>query len=163
MATAERVEGAAQAEQIADLPYASPSLRIVAGILDLIVVASFFALFVAAAGLFVLIKTSWGDTDLTNDQGWRALIILLSYFLFLPWYFASLWWWRGQTVGMMAVRIAVTDSAGSHLSFWKSLLRTLVWPLSVVPLGMGLLPIFFDRHSRALHDMLAGTVVVELP
>ena len=163
MATAERTQGAAKEDEIPDLPYAGPSLRIVAGILDLIVVASFFSLFLAASGLFILISTGWGDTDLTDAQGWRALVILLTYFLFLPWYFTSLWWWRGQTLGMMAVRIAVTDSAGNHLSFWKSVVRTLAWPLSLITVGLGFVPIFFDRQSRALHDMLAGTVVVELP
>jgi uncharacterized RDD family membrane protein YckC len=33
----------------------------------------------------------------------------------------------------------------------------------VVPLALGLVPMFFDKESRALHDMIAGTVVLELP
>jgi hypothetical protein len=33
----------------------------------------------------------------------------------------------------------------------------------VVPLGLGLAPVLFDQESRALHDILAGTVVLELP
>jgi uncharacterized RDD family membrane protein YckC len=38
-----------------------------------------------------------------------------------------------------------------------------MWPLSVIPFGLGLVPIFFDDESRALHDMIASTVVLELP
>ncbi len=163
MATAERVDSAIEEQEPPPLPYASLSVRIVAGILDLIIVASFFMLFLSAAGLFILLNTDWGKTDLTNADGYRALIILAGYFFFLPWYFTALWWWRGQTVGMMAVRIAVTDRMGNHVPFWRALLRTCAWPLSLLPLGIGLVMIALDRESRALHDMIAGTAVVELP
>jgi len=64
---------------------------------------------------------------------------------------------------MMAVHIAVTDAEGYHISFPQAVVRTLVWPLSFLPMGIGMLPILFDRRARALHDMLAGTVVVQLP
>ena len=162
MATAERTETPAGTDH-PYLPYAGVALRIVAGVLDLIVVASVFVLFVAGAGLFLLLRTDWGDTDITNADGWRAIIIILSFLLFLPWYFIALWWWRGQSLGMMAMHIAVTDREGNHLSFARAFVRTLVWPLSVLPLGLGLIPMFTDRESRALHDLLAGTAVVELP
>jgi uncharacterized RDD family membrane protein YckC len=87
----------------------------------------------------------------------------LSYIPFVPLFFFVLWIWRGQSVGMMAVRIEVTDRDGEPLSFARALLRTLVWPLSMFPLGIGAAPVLFDEERRALHDMLAGTVVLELP
>jgi len=150
-------------QPIAPLPYAGLQLRIVAFLLDAMVMISAFMLFVAAGGLQTLLRSDFGNVDPPDSAFYVWAGFVLAFIPFAALYFAGLWSWRGQTVGMMAVRIAVTDSAGNHLSFWKSLLRTLVWPLSVIPLGMGLLPILFDRHSRALHDMLAGTVVVELP
>jgi uncharacterized RDD family membrane protein YckC len=162
MATAERVDSPPEAEH-PYLPYAGVSLRVVAAILDLILLVSILCLFVVAAGLFVLLRTGWGDTDISNADGWRGIILIGSFFAFLPWYFTALWWWRGQSVGMAAVHIAVTDREGNHLSLWRALLRTFFWPLSLLPLGLGLIPMFTDHESRALHDIVAGTVVVELP
>ncbi len=145
------------------LPYAGVQLRIVAGILDLIVAASGLLLFAAVAALQVLIRTDWGASDVSDSETWVAGVIVLGYFVLLPLCFAALWAWRGQSVGQMAVRIIVTDRDGYRLSFRRALLRTVLWPLSVIPLGLGLATMFFDDESRTLHDMLAGTVVREYP
>lgn len=146
------------------LPYASPGLRIVAGILDCIVLGSLFLLWASAAGFYLLTQTDWGNNSTyTDGQGWTAIIILCTYALVVPVYFLALWAWRGQTVGQIAVRIVVTDRDGYHMSFWQALLRTFLVPLTVAPLLLGMAPMFFDSESRALHDMIAGTVTLELP
>lgn len=143
------------------LPYASFSLRTVAFILDGMVSVSVFALFVAIGGLQILIRSNGGD-DPTDSATYTGLAIAFSSLLFLPWYFIAAWWWKGQTLGMMAVNIAVTDREGNLPSFRQAFLRALVYPLSFAPLATGFATIFFDRESRALHDMLAGTVVLEV-
>ena len=146
-----------------DLPYASISLRIVAFILDFVVTASIFMTFVTIAGLQLLARSDWGEnSDPPEEVYYASAIILASFFIFIPWLYAALWWWRGQTIGQMAVHIAVTDRDGGHLTFWQAVLRTIFWPITVLTL-VGLTPMFFDRESRALYDMIAGTVVVELP
>jgi uncharacterized RDD family membrane protein YckC len=146
------------------LPYAGPGLRIVGGILDFIVLASLFLVWASAAGFYLLTRTDWGnDSTYSNGEGWTAIGILCTFAFVVPLYFFALWWWRGQTVGQMAVRIIVTDRDGYHMSFWQALLRTFLLPVVVVPLALGLAPMFFDKESRALHDMIAGTVVLELP
>jgi uncharacterized RDD family membrane protein YckC len=142
------------------LPYAGFQLRAVALILDLIVMGSFFLLFFTVAFLPVAIG---GDSHLSGNEEQWVRIVLLSYIPFVPILFFVLWAWRGQSVGMMAVRIEVTDRDGEPLSAVRSLLRALVWPLSMFPLGIGAAPVLFDEERRALHDMLAGTVVLELP
>lgn len=153
----------AQDEHLA-LPYASASLRVVGAILDFIVLGSIFLLFAAAAGFYLLTQTNWGnDYSYTTGEEYTTLAILFSYFFFAPIYFFCCWWWRGQTVGQMAVRVMVTDRDGYHLTIWQTARRTFLLPLSIIPLGIGFLPMFFDPQSRALHDMLAGTVVLELP
>jgi uncharacterized RDD family membrane protein YckC len=146
-----------------ELYYAGFSLRIVAFILDFMVMASVFALFVAAGGIEILARSDWGDTDPSDGAVYAGVGIALSFFLLLPWYFTIMWWWKGQTLGKMAVHIAVADRSGHLPGFWQSLLRTVVFPLSFIPLMTGILTILFDRQYRALHDMIAGTVVVELP
>ena len=143
----------------APLPPAGLQLRVVAFILDCIVVASFAMLFFAAGGAFVLLFAE------NSDYAWAIFLgpAIAAFFPFAPLLFALLWSWRGQSIGMMAVRIVVTDSQGRRPSFGRAAFRTLVWPLSFLPLGIGLLTILFDREHRALHDLLAGTVVRELP
>lgn len=156
------IEG--HSEEHLALPYAGAGLRIVGAALDLIVLGSIFLLFAAAAGFYLLTQTDWGnELTYTTSEEYTTLAILLSYFFFVPIYFFSCWWWRGQTVGQMATRIMVTDRDGYHLTIWQTLRRTLLLPLSILPLGIGFLPIFFDPQARALHDILAGTVVLELP
>jgi uncharacterized RDD family membrane protein YckC len=153
-----------QYEEYPALPYAGLGLRLVAGILDFIFLGSIFLLFFAVAGLYLLVQTDWGnESDFTNAEQWTAIGIVASFAVVIPIYFTAFWWWRGQSVGQMAVRIAVTDRDGYHIGPGQAFLRMLLWPFSVLPLGIGLLPIFFDKESRALHDMLTSTVVLELP
>jgi uncharacterized RDD family membrane protein YckC len=151
-------------EELVSLPYAGFGLRLVAAVLDIIVLFSVFLLFASMAGFYLLLQTDWGrESDFSTAEQNTAFAILSVYLLFLPVYFIALWWWHGQTIGQMATRIAITDRDGYHIAGWRAIVRTIFWPLSVIPLGLGLVPIFFDDESRALHDMIAGTVVLELP
>jgi uncharacterized RDD family membrane protein YckC len=161
MTTLSQVEGAQ--DYAPPLPYAGLSLRVVSAILDGIFLLSLAALLAAVAGFYALARTSWGETDPTDADYVVSATILSTYVILAPLYFVLLWYWRGQTLGQVAVRIAVTDRDGYHLTFWQALLRTIIWPISVLPLGLGITTMFFDREQRMLHDMLAGTVVVELP
>jgi len=147
-------------EHAAILPYAGFSLRAVAFILDCIVMGSFLLFFFTVAFLPIAIAS---DSHLSGTEEQWVYVVLLSYLPFVPVFFFVLWAWRGQSPGMMAVRIEVTDRDGEPLSATRALLRTLVWPLGMLPLGVGAAPVIFDDERRALHDMLAGTVVLELP
>ncbi len=144
----------------APLPVASIQLRIVAFVLDCIVMFSFFLLFVAIGGFQLLTQ---GDNP-PDSALYAALAIMgLFFFPFAPLFFALMWSWRGQSVGMMAVRIVVTDRAGQRPTFARALVRTLLWPLSLSLMGIGLFQMLIDGENRALHDVLSGTVVRELP
>jgi len=63
---------------------------------------------------------------------------------------------------MMAVNIAVADRYGHVPTFGQAFLRTFVFPLSFLPLMAGIFTILVDHEYRALHDMIAGTVVIEV-
>lgn len=147
-------------ERAALLPYAGFQLRTVALILDLIVLGSFFLLFFTIAFLPVALA---GGSHLSDSETRWVYVVLLSYIPFVPVLFFVLWAWRGQSIGMMAVRIEVTDRDGEPLSVLLALKRTFFWPLSMFPLGLGAVPVLFDDERRALHDMLSSTVVLELP
>jgi uncharacterized RDD family membrane protein YckC len=69
--------------------------------------------------------------------------------------------WRGQTVGKWATGLRIEQMDGRDLSVLRALLRHLIgYPLSFLTLGLGFLVAAFNAQGRALHDLVAGTVVV---
>src|SRR3990170_7576044 len=93
--------------------YAGLQLRIVAFILDAMVLISFGMLFAAAAGGYLIVDSSFNDGNLSNRAPYVAVAIFLVYiFAFVPLYHILLWSWRGQTVGMMAVHVQVLAGNG---------------------------------------------------
>jgi uncharacterized RDD family membrane protein YckC len=68
---------------------------------------------------------------------------------------------RGQTLGKWATGLRIVRLDGKPLSFLSSLVRHVVgYPVSLITLGLGFLLAVFNAQGRALHDILAGTVVV---
>ncbi len=144
------------------LRYASFETRLVAFVLDMIVLFSVFLLFIAIAGLQLLLRSDFGDVDPPDSAFYLAAIIILIYFfLFFPLYFLALWVWRGQTVGKMAMVIKVVRRDGRPLGVGTALLRLVGYLFSTLLLFGGFLMIPFDQQRRALHDRLADTLVVE--
>jgi uncharacterized RDD family membrane protein YckC len=69
--------------------------------------------------------------------------------------------WRGQTLGKWATGLRIVRTDGQGVSIGRLLLRHLVgYPLSLLTLGLGFLIAAFNTNGRALHDVIAGTVVV---
>ena len=65
------------------------------------------------------------------------------------------------TPGKLAVGICVTDLEGQRISFPRALGRTLGKLLSVLFFGLGFLMAGWTARKQALHDLLAGTLVVQ--
>lgn len=161
MATAQTADSS---DSFDSLPYANLQLRIVAFILDVVVIASGLMVFAALAGLQILLRSDWGrQSNVPDSVIWPSVYIILGYFVLVPLYFIAFWAWRGQSLGMMAVRIQVLRRDGRPLTLGRAIARSLAWPLSLLPLGLGFVTLLFDPENRALHDYLAGTTVVELP
>ena len=67
----------------------------------------------------------------------------------------------GRTLGKWMAGLRIERRDGETLSIRRALLRHLVgYPLTLLTLGLGFLFAAFDPQGRALHDWLAGTVVV---
>lgn len=144
--------------------YASLEARAVAYILDIVVLVSCLMLFIAVAGLQLLFRSDFGDLDPPESAYYVALGIFLSYFAFVPLYYILLWAWQGQTVGKMAVHIKVVRREdGGPLGLGQAGLRFLGYLASTLPLFAGFLMAPFDKERRALHDHLAGSVVIDVP
>jgi uncharacterized RDD family membrane protein YckC len=69
----------------------------------------------------------------------------------------------GQTIGKMAAGTRVirhADQDGGGVSFGYAVVRAAAYLVSVIPVGIGLLPALFSADHRTLHDRLADTRVV---
>ncbi len=86
-----------------------------------------------------------------------TLLFLGAYFIYE--FFGNLF---GATIGkwLMGVRVIGTD--GRSLGLFRSLLRAAGYFISTPFFNLGFIVALFHPESRALHDLLAGTTVVEL-
>ncbi len=65
------------------------------------------------------------------------------------------------TVGKIALGIQVTDLSGNRIGFGRALGRNLAEILSALILLIGYILVAFTEKKQALHDMIAGTLVVK--
>src|SRR5215217_1256253 len=65
------------------------------------------------------------------------------------------------TIGKIALGIQVTDLQGNRISFGKALGRNLAKILSALIFYIGFIMAAFTAKKQALHDMIAGTLVVK--
>ncbi|MBI3219303.1 MAG: RDD family protein [Bacteroidetes bacterium] len=65
------------------------------------------------------------------------------------------------TIGKLALGLIVTDMNGEKLDFVKALIRNVSKIVSAVILMIGYLLAAFTEKKQALHDMIAGTLVVK--
>lgn len=99
-------------------------------------------------------------------DGWVAVVVAAAGAAYLLWtaaYFVAFWSTTGQTPGCRALRVRVTDPTGQTLRPRRALLRFLALLVAALPLFAGFLLILVDDRRRGLHDLLAGTVVVDAP
>ena len=95
----------------------------------------------------------------------RAVVIATGGTIYLVWtvgYFTTFWTTTGQTPGSRMLRIRVRSMGGESLRPRRALLRFAGLLLAALPLFAGFLLILVDDRRRGLHDLIAGTVVVEV-
>ena len=66
----------------------------------------------------------------------------------------------GSTLGQRALGLKVVRSDGGRPGFIRAIVRVAALLLGLLPGGLGVLWIAFDREKRGLHDHLARTYVV---
>ena len=64
------------------------------------------------------------------------------------------------TIGKLALGIKVTDLGGQKLDFFKALVRNISKIVSSFILLIGYIMAGFTEKKQALHDMIAGTLVI---
>ena len=100
----------------------------------------------------------WNNEALLQTQG--PMDILLNWFLPIV---ATIVFWviKQATPGKMLISAKIIDAeTGSAPTVGQCIGRYLAYFISILPLGLGLLWIAFDKRKQGWHDKLAGTVVV---
>lgn len=90
-----------------------------------------------------------------SNAGWLIMILFaLTNFVILPMF-------SGKSIGKVLTGIRIVKTNGNIPSFGALLVRHLIgYPLTILTLGIGLLFAVLNQKGRALHDFLAGTVVI---
>ncbi len=78
-------------------------------------------------------------------------------------FFLYAWLRQGQTLGMLAWRIKLTDESGAKANVKQMLIRLVVAPLSMCVFFLGYLWMMVDRNKQTWHDKLSHTTIVYLP
>jgi uncharacterized RDD family membrane protein YckC len=135
--------------------YAGGVSRFAAYAIDLVVSTGAFWVALEAISFGVQVVTGHG-VSWNRSSGVVAGVFVAWQFL----YFGYSWATAGRTVGMGVLGIRVVRADGAVLEPRRGAVRALVFPLSFLCCGLGLLGILVQRENRALHDYIAGTAVV---
>jgi len=131
------------------------SLRCGALLVDYTLLIGIIAFATLVARLFGGGTRSAGATALALGYLTAILVALLN-FIVLPAV-------GGQTLGKWATGLRIERKNGKRLSLARVLVRHLLgYPLSFLTLGIGFLLAVLNANGRALHDLIAGTVVIRV-
>lgn len=67
----------------------------------------------------------------------------------------------GQTLGKMVMRVRVIGTEKFRVGYRRAAVRGLLYALTAIPAGIGLIPAIRDREHRAVHDRFSQTRVVK--
>jgi uncharacterized RDD family membrane protein YckC/Tfp pilus assembly protein PilE len=139
------------------LIYAGFWVRLAAAFLDVLAIAAVVILLVFS--IAVLVALTGRDDILHNQQAisifyWTVICMSAAYYILME------SGEHGATFGKRWVNIKVLDAKGDRLSIARALARFLARLFSYLLLLGGFLIQPFTQRKQALHDLLAGTVVV---
>jgi uncharacterized RDD family membrane protein YckC len=135
--------------------YAGAASRLVAFVID--VGASWGLYTLGAAALVFVVNLLTGYKIQVSHYPIVASLMLAGWEFV---YFAYQWTLSGKTIGMTILGVRVVCRDGSPVNGRRAALRTVMFPLGFLTLGLGFLGILVGRERRALYDRIAGTTVV---
>ena len=135
--------------------YAGAVSRAAAATIDSLLITGLYTLGVAGLTFLVEMFTSWSPTgDRSTPLGIAAFAIWAFSYVFVSLAVT------GRTIGKGLAGLRVVRADGTAPGVRTMFVRTLVFPLSVLFFGIGLLLIVVQREHRSLHDLIAKTCVV---
>jgi uncharacterized RDD family membrane protein YckC len=126
--------------------------RAIAGLADLALMASLDVLVVALT--LRLTGLEW------SAVGELPLLPLAGFFAILNGgYLVGFVTAAGQTLGKMLTGVRVVGEATQRVPLGAAVVRAAAFGVSLLPAGLGLVPVLLSADGRALHDRLSGTRV----
>lgn len=147
--------------------FASFWQRLGAGVIDVLVIG--LPLNVVSAFLLPQTPTVESTTDPVTDEvtlhwqgDWDRFVVVILAATAVQWLYSAVMnsSSRQATLGKMALGLKVTDERGERISFLRATGRFFATWLSQLTLGIGYLMVIWTHKKQALHDKVAGTVVV---
>ena len=135
--------------------YAGFASRFAAFAVDVVVLTAIFLLVLAAINFAASVLTG-NNVHFNRGNTW----VVVAYVVWAFIYFAHFWGLNGKTAGGALFGVQVVTNDGADVSGRRAIGRTLVFPLSFLILCLGFLGILLGDQRRALHDTIAGTVVI---
>jgi uncharacterized RDD family membrane protein YckC len=99
---------------------------------------------------------------LTNNAVVGAAVQSL-LFLEMAAFFVFFWYFRGQTLGMLAWHLELRSTTGHALSPMQLIIRFFAAILSFACLGLGYFWIFIDPEKRSWSDLLSQSRILHIP
>lgn len=148
-------------------------LRVVALIADAAIIGLFQSFVVMPVLTLLGYEVTLDPNMLNNNQNLDSqLVMLLNYLVLLNGISFVLSWLyyvymessaTQATLGKIMMGIKVTDTEGNKISFGKATVRFFSKILSGLILGIGYFMAGFTEKKQALHDIIAGTLVIMKP
>lgn len=146
---------------------ANPFARLLAAIVDAVILAAINVLLFLPVFLIDYFRTELQTRDAAPDWAFRAITALsiLLALLANTLYVVGGWAWRGRTPGKSLLGLAVVKrgaTSGRGIGWPAAFVRAVVCVLAGLPLGLGWAWAFFEKEKRAFQDLAAGTWVIRV-
>ncbi len=132
------------------MEYAAPLKRLLAALIDWVI------MIVIGGIVGVIFRLVLGDGPAAQGVTWIASILIgLGYYAGMESSSSQ------ATVGKQAMGMIVTDIDGNPISFLRATGRFFAKYLSACLLLIGYIMILFTEKKQGLHDIIAGTLVLQ--
>lgn len=154
-----------EVEKSIKVDYAGFWIRFGACIIDVLIIGAVFSVIGGILWAFTVPFWffSWGMH--TDPMVWPYWGTWFPSWIVMAAYFVVFWAWRGETPGMMVLKLRIVHADGTRLKwdFRAALLRILGYLLCWITAGLLFLLIAVDSRKQGIHDKIAETFVVVLP
>jgi uncharacterized RDD family membrane protein YckC len=142
-------------------------VRFVAYMIDGLVLSAAAVLLIGIFVGIVLVTDEAFDIERPGGVLVAGVLLLIAVLIVINWLYEALMTSspRGATLGKMALGLRIVRFDGAQLSFGRATARHFVKYMitPLVPLAIGYIMAAFTNRKRALHDILADTLVIKSP
>lgn len=155
-----------------EMQYASFNGRMLASVIDTVLSSVIIVPIMNIFNMFFKIQSNSEElvdisiaAKMTPDDALATLTSGLPSFLLQSFIIAAIvlvfWFYRGATPGKMILRMKIVDAkTGQPASKGQLMIRYFGYTVSLLPIGLGFVWIYYDKKRQGFHDKLARTVVV---